>query len=180
MLVSISFAQRDWPHGPEINVTVDPARLAYGIMAGVGLLCAGAVIREESRISGLTTAAGLWCSVALGLGAGMGLYLLTIGCAILITGVLWLLYFVEIHLPRMKYAELTIRRRWEDDCVALTVADLAKLGIKVTDLNFRRSEDLQTVTIRVRVGFVGRQPFYAVARRIEADPKIELLSAQNL
>ncbi len=55
----------------------DPTRIAAGIVTGVGFLGAGAIIRREGGlIGGLTTAASIWVVAALGLAAGMGLYVI--------------------------------------------------------------------------------------------------------
>ena len=56
----------------------DPARVAAGIVAGIGFLGAGAIIRRgEGVIEGLTTAATVWAVAAVGLAAGAGLYLVS-------------------------------------------------------------------------------------------------------
>lgn len=55
----------------------DPARVAAGIVAGVGFLGAGAIIStREGILVGLTTAASIWAVAAIGLAAGAGLYIL--------------------------------------------------------------------------------------------------------
>jgi putative Mg2+ transporter-C (MgtC) family protein len=56
----------------------DPARVAAGIVAGIGFLGAGAIIRREGGIvEGLTTAATIWSVAAIGLAAGAGLYIVS-------------------------------------------------------------------------------------------------------
>jgi putative Mg2+ transporter-C (MgtC) family protein len=55
----------------------DPARVAAGIVAGIGFLGAGAIIRTREHIVGLTTAASIWAVAAVGLTAGAGLYLIS-------------------------------------------------------------------------------------------------------
>lgn len=71
--------------------TVDPSRIAAGIVAGVGFLGAGAIIRlEEGFIAGLTTAATIWVVAAIGLGAGAGLYLVSITATAITLVVLFL------------------------------------------------------------------------------------------
>ena len=51
----------------------DPARIAAGIVAGIGFLGAGAIIRREGGlVAGLTTAATIWAVAAVGLAAGAG------------------------------------------------------------------------------------------------------------
>lgn len=58
------------------NYGGDPARIAAQIVAGVGFLGAGSILREGNKISGLTTAAGIWIVAAVGMAAGYGEYLI--------------------------------------------------------------------------------------------------------
>lgn len=52
----------------------DPARVAAQIVVGIGFLGAGLIVFRESRVEGLTTAAGLWVSAAIGMAGGAGMY----------------------------------------------------------------------------------------------------------
>ncbi|MFC1593732.1 MgtC/SapB family protein [Candidatus Omnitrophota bacterium] len=52
----------------------DPGRLAAAVITGVGFLCAGTIIRQGDSVAGLTTAASLWISAAIGLAIGCGFY----------------------------------------------------------------------------------------------------------
>ena len=55
-----------------------PARVAAGIVTGIGFIGAGAIIRRgEGVIEGLTTAATIWAAAAIGLTVGTGLYLVS-------------------------------------------------------------------------------------------------------
>jgi len=54
--------------------TVDPSRVAAQIVTGIGFLGAGAILRERGSIHGLTTAASVWVTAAVGLAIGAGLY----------------------------------------------------------------------------------------------------------
>ncbi len=70
----------------------DPARVAAGIVTGVGFLGAGAIImrRGEGTVEGLTTAATIWAVAGVGLAAGVGMYLIAAVATALILGVLYL------------------------------------------------------------------------------------------
>jgi putative Mg2+ transporter-C (MgtC) family protein len=60
------------------GMTADPSRIAAGIVAGIGFIGAGAIIRREGGIvEGLTTAATIWAVAAIGLAAGAGLYIVS-------------------------------------------------------------------------------------------------------
>lgn len=60
------------------NNTIDPLRLAAGLITGIGFLGAGLIIFKDSRLSGLTTAAGLWIASGIGMAVGFGLYSLSV------------------------------------------------------------------------------------------------------
>src|SRR5689334_8760084 len=61
---------------PELHrgPNVDPMRVAAQIASGIGFIGAGAIIRDRGSVRGITTAAALWTSAALGLAAGAGLW----------------------------------------------------------------------------------------------------------
>jgi len=56
----------------------DPARIASYIIAGIGFIGAGTIFKEENKIVGLTTAASLWLTSAIGMAVGVGFYDLAI------------------------------------------------------------------------------------------------------
>lgn len=62
----------------------DAVRIPAGIVAGVGFLGAGAILRTGERVRGLTTAAGIWVTAAIGLLVGSGFWLLGVGATVLV------------------------------------------------------------------------------------------------
>jgi len=65
------------------KVPLDPARIAAGVITGIGFLGAGTIIREREGIRGLTTAASLWVVAGIGLAVGIGFYSASLFTAIL-------------------------------------------------------------------------------------------------
>ena len=68
--------------------TGDGTRIAAQIVSGVGFLGAGAIFRGEQNIKGMTTAATIWVSAAIGMVAGFGYPLVAVGLSFLIYGIL--------------------------------------------------------------------------------------------
>lgn len=60
----------------------DPGRIAAQIVTGVGFIGAGSILRDGNKISGLTTAAGVWLVAAIGMAVGFGQYLWAALCAV--------------------------------------------------------------------------------------------------
>jgi putative Mg2+ transporter-C (MgtC) family protein len=54
--------------------TVDPGRIAAGVVTGIGFIGAGTIMRSSERVRGLTTAASIWVSAAIGLAVGCGYF----------------------------------------------------------------------------------------------------------
>jgi putative Mg2+ transporter-C (MgtC) family protein len=73
----------------------DPARIAAQIVSGVGFLGAGAILRDQRRVVGLTTAAMIWLTAGLGMGIGSGNYLLSAAAAGMLLVVMWIFPFAE-------------------------------------------------------------------------------------
>lgn len=86
----------------------DPARLAAGVLAGMGFLGAGVILRQDTAIRGVTTAAVLWITSILGLCAGCGLFGLCLGGTALVLTVLLGLPLVEARLDNDGYVTLTV------------------------------------------------------------------------
>jgi len=81
----------------------DPLRLAAGIVTGIGFLGAGIIIFKEgdSKITGLTTAAGLWVACAIGMAVGYSLYTIAIFGTILTILSFSVLWHVEMGIKRI-------------------------------------------------------------------------------
>ena len=77
------------------KVPLDPARIAAGVITGIGFLGAGTIIREKENVRGLTTAASLWLVAAIGLSVGIGFYVASITATILALIVLLFLRYAE-------------------------------------------------------------------------------------
>jgi putative Mg2+ transporter-C (MgtC) family protein len=71
-----------------INFSSDPARIAAGIVAGIGFIGAGTIWGQKDKIQGITTAASLWTTAAIGLAVGIEDYPLAIVVAVIVFTIL--------------------------------------------------------------------------------------------
>src|SRR5688572_24423648 len=85
----------------KIATDSDPARIAAQIVTGVGFLGAGTILRERGQIAGLTTAAMIWLTAALGMGVGSGNYLLSSVGTVIVLIVLWVFPFLEHRIDNL-------------------------------------------------------------------------------
>lgn len=75
------------------GIGLDPSRIAAQVVSGIGFLGAGTIIIQKQFVRGLTTAAGLWATAAIGLVIGGGMYYLGIAGVVLILAGLELTHF---------------------------------------------------------------------------------------
>ena len=130
------------------NYQIDVTRVASQVVVGVGFLGAGAILKEGLSIRGLTTAASLWATAAIGLAVGLGSYL-----AATITTVLLVLSFVGLRAPR-RWTHQHLRRDRELLVIHLAagadpsavISELASIeGLEVRSLSARRSDNAVVV-----------------------------------
>ena len=133
-----------WYGGSAVtSVGVDPTRVIQGIVTGIGFLGAGVIMKEGFSISGLTTAASIWASSAIGIMVGIGFYAAAMLLALLaVTCMMWvsklenwlptrhavaiMLRFRKDYLPREDaLRKMADRRGYEvaDGSVAIAVQD---------------------------------------------------------
>ena len=81
-----------------------PTRIASNIVQGIGFLGAGVILRERGSVVGLTTAATIFATAAIGMAAGGGLYAISgIGCALLLFALIALFYVEEWFNLKPRY-----------------------------------------------------------------------------
>jgi putative Mg2+ transporter-C (MgtC) family protein len=140
MLVTLYYDR--WFSSAAGSVRVDPTRMAQGIMTGIGFLGAGVIFKEGLTVRGLTTAASIWITAAIGVLMGVGLYVPGAMATALVLGVLSLFRAIEIRFPTHLYAQHRVC--FEREAV-MPEAKLRQLleehGFKVSNLSYRVTSD---------------------------------------
>ncbi len=109
-LMLITIYQSHWyPEAFTGSVNLDPTRMAQGIMTGIGFLGAGVIFKEGLTVRGLTTAASIWITAAIGILAGIGFYFPLIVTTLLTLGTLSVFRWIEAKVPGEFFAHLVVR-----------------------------------------------------------------------
>ncbi len=137
MLMMLPHYQDTWVHVAGDAGRLDPTRMAQGIMTGIGFLGAGVIIHDGLTVRGLTTAASIWATAAIGILAGVGLWLPGAIAMALAVGILSVFRKIEEMLPAQRFARFHIRFAREE---SLPEADLRAffkpLGIDVASPSY--------------------------------------------
>jgi putative Mg2+ transporter-C (MgtC) family protein len=117
---------------------VDPGRVAAQVVAGIGFLGAGAIIRDKASIRGLTTAACLWIAAAIGLACGAGLYFIAPLVTLFAVASLLSLKKIENWLTKDTYRSIRVWSEDIDDQTARIVTLLESFRLQPLNLTFEK------------------------------------------
>jgi putative Mg2+ transporter-C (MgtC) family protein len=160
MMVTVYESQWFSAHG-ESRVVVDPTRMAQGIMTGIGFLGAGAIIKEGLSIRGLTTAASIWITAAIGILVGIGFYVPAGLAGALTLGTLSTFRWIETRMPTLLYYEFVVRA---EEVRAMSEAQLREFvsaqGFSVSNVSrrFKRGEGVAEYRMTIRAGSADSVP----------------------
>jgi len=116
----------------------DPTRVIQGIVTGIGFLGAGMIVREGLTIKGLSTAASIWVTSAVGVLLGLGFHLAAGVSAILTVSLLSGMHWLERRLPRQTLTHLNVRfsrARMPDEHALLVLAE--RHGFSLLETSYR-------------------------------------------
>ena len=110
LLMLVTVYEELWFPGSNISrVGLDPTRMSQGIMTGIGFLGAGVIVKEGLSVRGLTTAASIWMTAAIGILTGIGFYFPAGIATVLTLGTLSVFRWIEGKMPAEFYANFLIR-----------------------------------------------------------------------
>ncbi len=174
LLMLLTVYQAEWfPAGAGDSVRIDPTRMAQGIMTGIGFLGAGVIFKEGLTVRGLTTAASIWITAAIGVLMGSGLYYpATIG-TVLTLGVLAAFRWIENRVPSHQFANHRVRFPREDVMPEETLRDLlGRHGFSISGLTYRLTDDGRKFEYRMTIRTVDEANFTRLARSLAALPSV--------
>ncbi|HEX4463907.1 MAG TPA: MgtC/SapB family protein [Solirubrobacterales bacterium] len=124
------------------TVVLDPSRVAAQIVSGIGFIGAGLIFVRRDSVRGLTTAAGVWLTAAVGAACGASLPLLAIATTVAYFAVVFGLSPLARRLPASPYAPSALRLVYEDGRGILrrVLAACTSRDFKVADVNVDRPE----------------------------------------
>lgn len=139
MIVSKYFYYKSGEIIDNIDIGLDPSRIAASIVSGIGFLGAGVIIKERGSVRGLTTAATLWYSAGLGMACGAGMIILPLFCTLVGITLLASLKRLSSRIARDQYKTIVV------ECAGTAMQNLQALqnhfaarGVRIVDIDFRQ------------------------------------------
>lgn len=160
----------DTPHDV---IRIDPVRMAHGILTGIGFLCGGVIFRQGLSVHGLTTAASLWITSAIGTLYGIGFYGLAIGGTLATLLVLAGLRVADRKLPHIAIFDVAIRYRRGLAQPEEAFRELADgLGLELTGVSHKLIQGGEAMEIAGALRGKGPVATDVLARRLCDDDRV--------
>lgn len=155
------------------RLVLDPTRMAQGIMTGIGFVGAGAIIKEGFTVRGLTTAASIWVTAALGILIGVGFYFAAGIGTVLVLGTLSAFRWIEARLPTETYALFMVRFARD---AAMSEGELRTLvkahGFSLHNLSYRLHSDVSQMEYRMVLRTMDAGNARSLAEKLKAEPAV--------
>lgn len=169
-----------------------PTRVAAQVVSGIGFLGAGVILRDGWNIRGLTTAATIWCSAAIGVLSGSGNYLQAVFASFIIVSANVLFRKIEEHFNLNKGKEQITPYQYRvyvsfypenyEMVKALLVNLLESKGFQLKSLQ-KEIEDharLHTMIIDVLSKNTSQEALAGIVKRLVVDRKVERIHWQEM
>lgn len=157
------------------HVSFDPSRIAAQVVTGIGFLGAGTIILQKQVVRGLTTAAGVWVTAAIGLACGIGMYLIAAVTTVIVIASLGL---INVFLPYVSQCDRRITFLVEDYVVLAEVMENLRRE-KITVLNYEMHKDAEENNGKMLVSLEVRMQRYdnikSIASILRNFQKVELV-----
>jgi putative Mg2+ transporter-C (MgtC) family protein len=142
-------------------IQMDPMRLPLGILAGMGFIGGGAILRRGDVVKGVTTAATIWIATVIGLCFGAGQAGLGASGTLITAIVLWALRRLEDHIPHERHATLAVTHRGTAPLETLVAEFLTREAYLPTLLGVACDAAAERTTLRFEVRWQTRARFTA-------------------
>lgn len=149
------------------NVTLDPSRIAAQIVSGIGFLGGGVIFMRRDIVRGLTTAATIWMTAAIGMACGAGMPLLAIAATAMHLIAVTLLSPLTRRLPSRDRRRIVLLRYDDGQGVLRSIlATATNLGFEASVLGTDTERDEHGPYVRASMRFRGKAPLRALVAEL--------------
>jgi putative Mg2+ transporter-C (MgtC) family protein len=173
MLMLVTVYEAHWVRSIG-EARLDPTRMAQGIMTGIGFLGAGVIMQEGFSVRGLTTAASIWITAAIGILAGIGFYFPMALSVVLALGVLSAFRWIEARMPTQAYYHFDVRFARSAEVSEPHIRALVEgHGFTLANFSYRLDRDGSVRRYSMTIASADRSAAGRLAARLEQESAIQ-------
>jgi putative Mg2+ transporter-C (MgtC) family protein len=174
LLMLVTVYEAHWMRESTGLVQIDPTRMAQGIMTGIGFLGAGVIIKEGLSVRGLTTAASIWITSAIGILAGVGFYYPVALATILTLGVLSVFRWIETKMPFQAYYYFDVRFDRAGEITEREIRELVERhGFSIANFSYRLDAEGRRRRFSMTIASADRSSAGRLANTLEGEEHVQ-------
>ena len=157
--------------GSESAIRMDPARVAAGVITGIGFLGAGTIVKSNDYVRGLTTAASIWVVSAIGVTVGLGEYVIAVALTLLVLLALYALH----RLPIRGDYYFSLHLKWTGDLGLLSevIAQLLEDGVHIKNRSVVRHPKTGKCSVTLGLRIRNKDRDSAILDRLQGDERFD-------
>lgn len=121
-----------------VSLSFDPSRVAAQIVSGIGFLGTGMIFIQKDKITGLTTAAGIWATAGIGMAIGCGMYGIGICSTLLLVIVQFILHKIARFNQSTSKKDLSFIMKDDTDNVLFVINTLKEYDVTPIEIEYKR------------------------------------------
>ena len=157
---------------PGLKIQADASRIASNILTGVGFLGAGMIFVKGANIKGLTTAAGIWATAAVGMTIGSGLYFVGIVSTLLIIILQIVFHTFLIGFDKVLGNDVVVSLKNTPESVANFKAQLEDHGMQIMNSKISLQSKAERLTLTLTVHGDKDMDFLEIASIVQTNPDV--------
>ena len=161
------------------GLSVDASRVAASVASGVGFLGAGLILAGKHEIMGVTTAAGIWATVGIGMAFGAGMYFLGTSATLVILFSQFLLHQRFITSNEYFGERVTVTLLPSDDALERFQQSLSQNKFEVSDIKVK-SSGAEAIEVRFVVRIKGLHQIGPLSDLLKQDSQVQSFSISKL
>ncbi len=154
-----------------VSLSFDPSRVAAQIVSGIGFLGTGMILIQKDKITGLTTAAGIWATAGIGMAIGSGMYGIGIATTVLLVIVQFVLHRIAKFNQNAYRRELSFVMTDDTENVLYVINTLKSFNVSLHEIEYKRLDNSE-LELNVSVQYTGKTDLKGIAEKLYGDKDI--------
>ena len=161
------------------GLQADVSRIAAGVVSAIGFIGGGVIFIKRDNLVGLTTAAGLWATVGVGIAIGAGMYITGIFTTLFMLAVQMLLHWKRVKVVSSTAGNITVNLTKNNVSTEELFEEFNRIGIYVRNTSLSRSQD-GDILFKASIAFARKETLATVVDEMRNNKLIEIIDIYTL
>ena len=161
------------------GLQADVSRIAAGVVSAIGFIGGGVIFIRRDNLVGLTTAAGLWATVGVGIAIGAGMYIIGVFSTLFIVSVQMLLHWKKVKVVSSTAGNIQINLTKNNITMDQLYEEFQRIGIYVRNQSLSRSDD-GDILFKASIAFAKKETMADIVDEMQKNTLIDIIDIYTL